>query len=172
MSRKTIKHLLVIIPTGDYAERLKLNGVLEYARDKVVSRWNLKLCVGVSIRWPQLLHRMSKPRPDGIIAYVQSDVERQMLLKFRRPTILIEDMSEPSRLIRRSGIATIVCDHIAEGRTAAEHFLSHHFRNFAFVGTEESVSWCDLRLQGFKQSLREKGYVCTVFDGKADLAFG
>lgn len=91
----TVQNILVIIPTGDYAERLKLDGVLEYARDKAGSRWNLKLCVGGHVHLPS--PETCRVRCDGIIAYVQSEAERRALLRFGLPTVLIEDQSEPGQ---------------------------------------------------------------------------
>lgn len=163
----TVQNILVIIPTGDYAERLKLDGVLEYARDKAGSRWNLKLCVGGHVHLPS--PETCRVRCDGIIAYVQSEAERRALLRFGLPTVLIEDQSEPGQTPCRAGVATIVCDHVAEGRTAAAYFLSRRFRNFAFIGTERKAPWCELRRQGFTSALRERGLDCAVFSGRADL---
>lgn len=167
MARKTIKNILVIIPTGDYAERLKLNGVLEYARDKAGSRWNLKLCLGGRFRLPP--PETCRLRFDGIIAYVQSMAERRTLLRIGRPTVLIEDLFDPVNPTRRKGVASIICDHVAEGKTAATYLLSRHFNNFAFVGTEEKVTWSELRRRGFEAALREHGRKCAVFGGKAKL---
>lgn len=166
MSEKSVKKILVIIPTGDYAERLKLNGILEYARDKVGARWNLRLCVGGSVRLPRLCRRQQY---DGVIAYVLNGEDRRRLLALGVPTVLIEDLSEPRRHSRRSNVACIVCDHVAEGRTAAAYFLARHFRNFAFVGTEGKVSWSELRRKGYESALRKAGFGCTVFPDGADL---
>lgn len=167
MSRKTVQNILVIIPTGDYSERIKLNGVLEYARDKAGTRWNLRLCVGGHIRLPT--PEACHARCDGIIAYVQSEAERRALLRFALPTVLIEDQSEPGQVPHRTGVATILCDHVAEGRTAAAYFLSRRFRNFAFVGTEQKTPWCERRRQGFVDALHEQGMDCAIFGGKPDL---
>ena len=167
MSRKSIKNIMVVIPTGDYAERLKLNGILEYARDKVGSRWNLKLCVGGHVRLPS--PETCRTRYDGIIAYVQSESERRELLRISRPIVLIEDISAPTRPLRRNGVASIICDHVAEGQTAAKYFMSRNFRNFAFVGTVDKTPWSEMRLYGFSSALRKEGYQCAAFNGKSDL---
>lgn len=165
MAQKNVKNILVLIPTGDYAERLKLNGILEYARDKAGMRWNLKLCVGGSIRLPST----RRTRVDGVIAYVQNGRNRARLLALGIPTVLIEDLDEPRRCSRRKGVATIICDHIAEGRTAANYFLGRNFTNFAFVGTEPSAPWSELRHQGYAAELTKRGLACDTFPSHADL---
>lgn len=167
MANSSAKNILVLIPTGDYAERLKLNGVLEYARDKVGARWNLRLCVGGVVRLALSLR--SRLRYDGLIAYVQDAEDRRQLLKLNVPAVLIEDLSEPKTVPRRSNVATIVCDHIAEGRTAADFFLARHFQSFAFVGAEGKVTWSELRRKGYEAELRKAGFGCTVFPNGADL---
>ena len=167
MPRKTIKNILVIIPTGDYAERLKLNGVLEYARDKPGARWNLKLCLGNRIRLPPA--ETCRLRFDGIIAYIQSEAERCFLLQTGLPTVLIEDLFDPVNPKHRKGVASIICDHVAEGRTAATYFLARHFSNFAFVGVSGKVIWSELRRRGFEEELRKHGLKCAVFSEKRKL---
>ena len=49
-----------------------------------------------------------------------------------------------------SGFSTVDCDHVAVGRLAAEHFLEHRFRNFAFCGYEGTV-FSDRRGDAFAQ---------------------
>ena len=167
MARKKIKNILVVIPTGDYAERLKLDGVLKYARDKVGARWNLKLCLDSHFRFPPL--ETCRLKFDGIIAYVQSTTERHKLLQTGKPTVLIEDQFDPVNPTRCKGVASIICDHVAEGRTAATYFLARHFTNFAFVGVSGKVMWSELRRQGFEAELRKHGLGCAGFSGKGKL---
>lgn len=165
MAEKNVKNILVAIPTGDYAERLKLNGVLEYARDKAGARWNLRLCVGGAIRLPI----PDDVRADGVIAYVQNERDRARLLALGRPVVLIEDLAEPRCRSRRKNVAAIVCDHVAEGRTAAEYFLARRYAHFAFVGTEPQVSWSELRRRGYSAELKKHGRGCSVFPPGGDL---
>lgn len=164
MLKSRPKNILVVIPTGDYPERLKLEGILKYAQERTGAKWNLELDIGGTVG--QLL-RTGTPTPyDGIIAYVQSDRERRSILKINLPTVLIEDLSTPAPT-RRKHIVTIICNHFAEGQTAANYFLNRHYANFAFVGTEDQTGWSDLRRDGFVSTLRKRHFACSVFGGSA-----
>lgn len=62
----------------------------------------------------------------------------------------------------RYGFSTIDCDHAAIGRLAAEHFLDHRFRNFAFCGyTGTPLS--DLRAGAFARRLAEEHFDCDRY---------
>ncbi len=167
MGKKRDKTVLVIIPTGDYAERLKLDGILQYAQEKSGARWNLNLDIGGTVG--RHLRRKDNLHYDGIIAYIQSEGERRTILDNDLPTVLIEDLLPPSSLPNGKHVVSIVCDHRAEGRTAARYFLERHYRNFAFVGTETNTAWSNLRREGFETELGESGLACNCYRNGDDL---
>ena len=167
MGKKRDKTVLVIIPTGDYAERLKLDGILQYAQEKSGARWNLNLDIGRTVG--RRLRRNGELHYDGIIAYIQSENERQTILSYALPTVLIEDLLPPTSLPHNRRVVNIVCDHRAEGRTAARYFLDRHYRNFAFVGTETNTAWGNLRREGFETELGESGLSCSCYRNGDDL---
>jgi len=166
MPRKKFKTVLVIVPTGDYTERLKLEGIVNYSKEKKGARWALKFdiggTVGVSLRRRRLA-------VDGVIAYIQSESERKHLLQTNIPTVFIEDLSVPKRFPRRRNVTSIVCDHISEGRTAARYFIARNYENFAFVGADEPTAWGELRKRGFADELTKEGHACQVFPAGRDL---
>lgn len=156
MSGTSRKKVLVSIPTESHAERMKLEGVLAYAHEKKGERWDLEIDVG----------GRHKPNLDGIIAYVKSDKERREILGRRLPTVLIEDLMTPTSFSRRPDVVTLLCDHAAEGRTAADYFRERHFQNFAFVGADDrrQPEWAVHRKEGFERRLAEHGFACAAYD--------
>jgi len=159
MPRAQRRKVLVSIPTEQHAERLKLEGILEYAHEKSGDRWDIVLDVG---HW-------QRSGLGGIIAYVTSSAHRRQMLAARVPTVLIEDRLEPKSFSRRSDVVTILCDHVAEGRTAARYFLDRHFRNFAFIGTD--AEWSRRRGRGFARTIEKCGFTCRAVtaDGLREL---
>ena len=145
MKPLTTRKILVSIPTEQHAEREKLEGILRYAHEKFSARWDIALDLGDAP--PQEL--------DGVIAYVMSDAHRRQVLALRKPTVLIEDLLEPHSFSRRRDVVTILCDHVAEGRTAARFFLDRHYRNIAFVGVD--TPWSNRRWEGFEKTLERAG---------------
>lgn len=152
MPSRSSKKVLVSIPTAQYAERLKLEGVLRFAHEKRGDRWDVVIDVGGRIG----------PDISGLIAYVTSDAHRRKMLAAGLPTVLIEDLLEPKSPSRRRNVVTLLCDHEAEGRTAARHFLGRHYRNFAFIGTD--AGWSRRRENGFVRTLKDAGFSCPVVD--------
>ncbi len=77
------------------------------------------------------------------------------------------------------GFSTVDCDHAAVGRLAAEHFLEHRFRNFAFCGYEGTV-FSDRRGDAFAQRLALEHIDClryksprnALLDFQSDLLKG
>lgn len=159
------KRILVEIPTINHPERLKLEGLLVYAHEKPGPRWDIRLELGSDIR--------CNPRDyDGVIAYVTSERDRKTLLKSKIPVVLIEDVLPPKHFSKSRNVVTILSDHEAVGRTAAEYFLERHFRHFAWIGPEEESSWSTARKKGFRAKLREAGFACDEYssDDMAGLA--
>jgi len=155
------------MPTGDFPERLKLEGILQYAQEKTGVKWNLKLDIGSLVG--RLLKGETKSSYDGIIAYVQSSRERKDILRIGLPTVLIEDLGIPQQPHAQERVASIVCDHFAEGATAARYFLDRHYENFAFVGTDQRTAWSDLRRDGYASSLKKAGFSCHVYKASEEL---
>lgn len=162
MTNVPTRRILVSIPTSLHTQRQKLAGILQYAREKHGDRWRIQLDMGGFIR--QRLKDFSGWKCDGIIAYIDDPTQRKRFLSTGIPTILIEPFLSPqSKIDKRPKTVTFINDHAREGRTAAEHFLSRHFRSFAFVGTPETTPWSTLRGKGFAERLAAAGMTCRHY---------
>ena len=160
-------NILVAMPTGSHSERMKLEGILQYAHEKSGARWNLELDLNGILR---KLARGDVGTPyDGIIAYVGSDAERKSLLAINLPLVLIEDLAIPATFPRRRNVVTLLCDHEAEGRTAANYFLERRYQTFAYVGAEEDSEYNALRHKGFADAVRAAGFAVSTFSGATPL---
>ena len=154
--------ILVSIPTINRPERLKLEGILAYAHEKRGDKWQVKLDINTFI------HHRQRPIPkdtDGIIAYVESEDQRQKLVNSGIPTVLLEDMLDPKAFPLSARVVTLLCDHEAEGRAAAEYFLSRHFQHFAWLGPKSETEWSTSRRNGYVARLQKEGLSCTTFTG-------
>ena len=58
--------ILVAMPTGNYAERMKLEGILQYAHEKKGARWDLELDLSGILG--RLLRTDARQPYDGILA--------------------------------------------------------------------------------------------------------
>lgn len=155
----TPRNILVTLPTINRPERLKLDGILAFAHKQHAPAWRVELDFGALSGHPA---RLAAKDYDGIIAYVESDVRRDELLATGTPLVLIEDIFQPMRFPSARHVVTLLCDHVAEGRAAADYFLSRHFRNFAWLGPRHTADWSAARRDGFAARLRKKGFDCAL----------
>ena len=165
MSTPCVRKILVTMPTINRPERLKLDGILAYAHEKVGERWQIILDFGALSGSPAPL---SSLRADGVIAYIDSDARRREIVAAKLPAVLIEDALSPRYGSRAKHVVTLLCDHVAEGRAAADYFLARHFRSFAWLGPETETDWSRARHEGFVGRLGEAGFHCTDITGTED----
>lgn len=165
MSTPCARKILVTMPTINRPERLKLDGILAYAHEKVGERWQIILDFGALSGSPAPL---SSLRADGVIAYIDSDARRREIVAAKLPAVLIEDALSPRRGSRAKHVVTLLCDHVAEGRAAADYFLARHFRSFAWLGPETETDWSRARREGFVSRLVEAGFRCVDIPGMTD----
>ena len=158
MNPVRVRKILVTMPTINRPERLKLDGILAYAHEKVGERWQIVLDFGALSGSPAPL---SAQRADGVIAYVDSDARRREIVAAGIPSVLIEDALTPHRFPRARHIVSLLCDHVAEGRAAADYFLARHFSSFAWLGPEVATDWSRARRDGFAARLNEAGFRCS-----------
>jgi len=160
MRKRATKRILVSIPTAAHTQRLKLEGVLKYAKEKRGDIWTLQLDIGGFAR--QRLLDLPGWKCDGIIAYVDNPKDRDTFANSPLPTVLIEPFAR-TKTQTRPNIVSFVNDYRAEGETAARHFLERHFKHFAYVGTAERTPWNELRRDGFVECLSRNGRECTIY---------
>ena len=162
MNPAHVRKILVTMPTINRPERLKLDGILAYAHEKAGERWQIVLDFGALSGSPAPL---SAQRADGVIAYVDSDARRREIITAQIPAVLIEDALTPRRFPGAKYVVTLLCDHMAEGRVAADYFLARHFRSFAWLGPETATDWSQTRREGFAKRLAEAGFRCSDISG-------
>lgn len=112
---------------------------------------------------PHILSNFSRFNFDGIIAYITNPRIRTDLTRNSCPTVLIEDQLTPSDPLAGNGKTTLICDHVAEGKCAARHFLDRHYAEFAWVGPTHATKWADERESGFLAELRKQGMPCHCY---------
>jgi len=162
MASVRTKRILVSLPTNSHTQRRKLEGLLKYAHERHGDSWHLQLDLGGFVR--QKLKNFAKWECDGIVAYIDDPAIRKSFLSARLPTVLIEPFLSPdSAVLTHPDVVTFVNDHSREGTTAADYFLSLHFKSFAFVGTPEKTPWSKLREEGFVSRLKENGHSCRIY---------
>lgn len=96
---------------------------------------------------------------DGMILLEREDMDA--LLELKIPMVV-----SPYNRRKIAKVINLVTNHRAVGRVAAEHLLQSGFRQFAFCGYQD-MFWSNDRLAGFKERLREEGFVPDVYAGKA-----
>jgi len=154
--------ILVVFSKADVVHRKMLEGILRYAHDHCVGRWQVLL--DQRDIFQRSTYELSNGGFAGIIAAVGSADDRRSYFATGLPTVLYEPtLAHVSRRRRPSNNVTFFNDHAAEGRTAAEHFLSLGFTSFAFVGSTNGTVWSDTRREGFTSRLCKDGFGAHVY---------
>ncbi len=104
---------------------------------------------------------LKKWRGDGIISRVPSPAIRDVVAKLDIPVV---DLNEQ---LGGMGVPMITNDHEAIGRMAAEHLLERGFVHFGYAG-QLGQHWSDPRGAAFAARLREEGYDCDIYGGRAE----
>ena len=138
----------------------ELRGILDFARES--SRWSTWIPGrGVGGATSPDPERMGA---DGVIAGWRTDAA--LLRRAFRRGIPVVSFAAPRR--SRAFAATVSCDNASIARLAAEHFLAHGFRDFAFVGDESHREWSEPRLRAFRRLLAARGLRCAAWAGAAE----
>lgn len=162
MAKRKTRRILVSIPTAAHTQRLKLEGILRYVREKRGDAWRLQLDLGGFAR--QRLKDFASWKCDGIIAYIDSPAKLAFFRDTGLPSVLINPLLSPNDPSADDEKTVVfVNDHAREGRTAARHFLERRFEHFAYVGTPERTPWSDRRGEGFAAELAAHGRTCIAY---------
>ena len=152
--------VVVILETCVQPDREKLDGIFKYVR--FYGPWHLHIIqnrVG-----EQRLAHFEAWRANGVIVG-QSMLDMEAALsKTKVPLVLIDPL--PRHLQPRSPFSrfSIVRNDASQvGAEAADFFLKHGFKHFAYVGEVLDRPWSQGRGQGFSQRLREAGYACQTY---------
>lgn len=163
---KNPPRILVTSPVITRDERKLLEGLLDFAQaGSHHARWQIELNFGeldcCSIK-PDLVDY------GGFVDIIARPEQRRQVYRRSGPSVMIENILSPPATRPHPNIVTIFNDHRAEGRTAANFFLSRHFRSFGWYGDESPSDWSKDRRRGFTARLKNRGFVCAEFSGGID----
>ncbi len=128
----------------------QLQGIADYARR--AGPWNLTRMPEIqstSLGWLRHWHG------DGAIVLVTTPEDAQIARGLPFPVVnMAGHLAHP-------GVPTVMVDHKAIGRVAAEHLLERRFRHFGYYGT--SGKWySNQRRAGFVETVRQARGSCAV----------
>lgn len=145
------KVALVFEATNSYARAL-LVGIGEYILNH--GPWEVHYAeLGRSDPAPSWL---STWQGQGIIARGENVATARQIDELAVPLV---DLT-PSRLLPRA--PWVKSDDAAIARLAAQHFIEHGFRQFAFCG-DGRFNWSNQRERSFVEYLAANGYACTTY---------
>lgn len=128
----------------------ELQGIAEYARRS--GGWSLT-------RVPEIhstaLGWLRHWQGDGAIVLITTAEDAQIARKLPFPVVnLAGHLAHP-------GVPTVMADHKAIGRIAAEHLLERRFQHFGYYGTRGKW-YSHQRRDGFVETARQAGASCAV----------
>jgi LacI family transcriptional regulator len=95
-------------------------------------------------------------RPDGVIARV---TDRQVLASLRRARVPVVNVSDA---LETTSLPTVLSDHGAIGRLAADYFVAQGFTHFGYCGFDD-FAYSRRRAEAYVERLRERGRACDVY---------
>lgn len=150
------------MPVRVQTNRLHLEGIVRYARERTSPMWQFHLEIGDNV--PQHLTDLLSWGCDGIIAKIEKPEDRRRYLATGIPCVFYEPSTfDAKKVFRHDKVTTFFNDHAEEGRTAADYFLARRYRNFAYVGSQTPTAWSTERQRGFTSRLAEAGFDCTIY---------
>lgn len=155
MKGKPKRRVLIAFPQYmAFLERL-LQGVLAYARQQ--GHWSvarLPEAHDANIKW------LRGWPGDGALVLIASPADARMARSLKLPVVNL------AALVRRPPVPTVMVDHAAVGKLAAEHLLKRQFRHFGYYGIQGRW-FSELRREGFCEEIRAAGRECQLIEAKA-----
>lgn len=156
------KKILIVFSKIAITYRKMLEGILRYVREHCAGQWQVIL--DQRDIFQRNTAELSGSDFSGIIATVESAADRKTYFATGLPTVLFEPtLTHLSQSNRPDNNVTFFNDHTAEGKTAAQHFISCGFTSFAFVGTVQATVWSDARQRGFESTLAKNGLKAAIY---------
>lgn len=123
---------------------------------------------GWSLRWfpfpPSKLGELRKWKPDGLLAFCESERQARDLSSICRFTVAVKSP------INLATTPSVTIDHRAVGRMAADHLLSRGLTNFACL-TLKDCGYGEPRMAGFQEFIGEDRRLrCACFRHQSDSA--
>ncbi|MBI5384838.1 MAG: DNA-binding transcriptional regulator [Verrucomicrobia bacterium] len=149
MKSKPKARIALAFPLGlAFIERLQ-QGILDYAQQR--GGWTLTRVpemLSPSIGW--LRHWPG----DGAIVLVTTRADARIARALRIPAVnLAGHLADAS-------VPTVMVDHLATGKLAAQHFLERRFQRFGFYGTRGKW-YSEQRREGFAAVVQQAGGQCS-----------
>jgi LacI family transcriptional regulator len=156
----TAPRVVVILETCVRPDREKLNGILKYVR--FYGPWHLHI-IQNRVGEQRLAHFETWDANGVIVGQSMLDMEGT-LARTKLPLVLIDPLprhlAPSSPFFRRSYVQN---DSASVGVAAADYFLEHGFKRFAYVGEVLDRLWSRGRGEGFAGRLREAGFDCQSY---------
>jgi LacI family transcriptional regulator len=143
---------LIVEMSGVYGRQI-LEGIAKYQQTH--QPWSVFL-EQRELRAPPPRWFLRRPW-DGIICRSTTPALARAFIRRGIPAVDLND------LYGGLGLPRIGSDKRAIGRMGAEHLLERGFRHFAFCGFSQET-WSDGRREGFRETLRQAGYDCAVYE--------
>jgi LacI family transcriptional regulator len=144
------RRVALAFPQGiAFVERI-LQGILDYARKQggwVFTRMPERL--SPSLDWLQ--HWPG----NGAFALVTTVKDARLVKQLSIPVVNLAGYLETLSL------PTVMVDHLAVGRLAAEHLLERRFQRYGYYGPQKLL-YSETRLRGFREILTKNGCTCSV----------
>jgi LacI family transcriptional regulator len=157
--RSNIPRVALLVETSREVGRNILRGIDRYIRQH--GPWAIHMWPGDTL---QKLPDMKAWGGTGIIARIVHPEVEKAILKSGLPTVAIDLFDEK----KIGGAAFHHCsevytDSVHAGIMGAEHLMQQGFKQFAFVGEVNDVTWSRQRRDGFIQRLKEAGLTCYCY---------
>ena len=152
--------VVVILETCVQPDREKLNGIFKYVR--FYGPWHLHI-IQNRVGEQRLAHFETWDANGVIVGQSMLDMEKT-LARTKLPLVLIDPLPRhltPSSPFSRCSY--VQNDSESVGVAAADYFLEHGFKQFAYVGEVLDRLWSRGRGQGFAGRLREAGFTCQNY---------
>lgn len=166
-ARPTLKHILIFLPPLTHINRLGLDGLLRYIREKKAAQWKVHLEARPIKEIP--FHKLAQRSVSGIIAHADTIETVESLLTIGTVPMMLLSPSLPQEIAEKivtayPFIAIIRTNFRAEGAFAARYLIGLKLRNFAFVGDVFNTRGINSeRYEGFKRELMENGFQCSSY---------
>ena len=151
--KSSILHFALLAHPQYAYDRMLISGVAQFAQEHPECHFKLMT--------PEMLPvALTSGTYDGIICRI---LDRSILRQVERMGLPVVDTLSAQET---AGFSVVSSDNVQIGRMAAEHFLEHRFRNFAFVGYR-NVLYSEQRRDGFLARLSEAGFQASVYEADA-----
>ena len=152
--------ILLILNLTLKGGRTECRGILDYAKRH--GKWCCHVVEGRS--GEQATDPLKLGFDGAIVSNFISPSQTKALAKSGIPVVVAEPWPAMLKLGQPFANAPYVkMDSYGVGRLAAEYYLEHGYRSFAYIGEPLGMYWSEERRQGFADTLAKSGFDCEVY---------